>query len=50
MAHWHTLHLRYEGGRWEYLETDEPTKYEKALAMDGWRPLPAYGGTSALPF
>ena len=27
------------GGHWEYLETDEPTKYQKALEMDGWRPL-----------
>lgn len=27
------------GGHWEYLLTDEPTKYQTALAMDGWRPL-----------
>ena len=33
--HNHTLHLRYKGG-WEFLETDEPTKYQDALAMDGW--------------
>lgn len=24
------------GGHWEYLITDEPTKYQDALAMDGW--------------
>ena len=27
------------GGHWEYLETEEPTKYQEALALDGWRPL-----------
>lgn len=27
------------GGHWEYLETDEPVKYQTALGMDGWRPL-----------
>ena len=27
------------GGHWEYLLTDEPTKYQAALGMDGWRPL-----------
>lgn len=27
------------GGHWECIETDEPTKYQDALAMDGWRPL-----------
>ena len=36
--HDHTLHMRYEG-RWQYLETDEPTKYQDALKMDGWRDL-----------
>jgi len=36
--HSHTLHLRYIDG-WEYLETDEPTKYQTALEMDGWRKL-----------
>ena len=34
--HSHTLHLRYEDG-WEYLETEEPTKYQTASEMDGWR-------------
>ena len=36
--HQHLLHLRYTD-RWEYLETDEPTKYQDALEMEGWRPL-----------
>lgn len=27
------------GGHWEYLETEEPVKYQTALGMDGWRPL-----------
>ena len=33
--HSHQLHLRWVG-YWEYLETDEPTKYQDALAMGGW--------------
>lgn len=36
--HSHLLHLRYTD-RWEYLETKEPTKYQTALEMDGWREL-----------
>ena len=36
--HNHLLHLRFTD-RWEYLETDEPTKYEKALSMEGWKPV-----------
>ena len=36
--HSHTLHVRYENG-WQYLETSQPTKYQDALAMDGWRNL-----------
>lgn len=27
------------GGHWEYLITDEPTKYQKALEMEGWESL-----------
>lgn len=38
MAHANMLHFRYVG-RWEYLITREPTKYENALAIDGWRPV-----------
>lgn len=40
--HQHLLHLRYTG-EWEYLETKEPTKYQDALAMDGWRSLKGCG-------
>ena len=36
--HHHTLHVRYQDG-WQYLETKQPTKYQDALAMDGWRTL-----------
>lgn len=35
-AHSRRLHFRFEG-QLEYLETDEPTRYLDALAMDGWR-------------
>ncbi len=38
LLHSHMLHLRWRDG-WEALRTDEPTKYERALAMDGWRRL-----------
>lgn len=31
--------LTVAGGHWEYLLTDEPVKYQRALEMDGWRPL-----------
>ncbi len=30
------------GGHWEYLLLAEPTKYQTALEMDGWKPLRAY--------
>ena len=36
--HSHLLHLRYTH-EWEFLETREPTKYQDALAMDGWQSL-----------
>lgn len=36
--HSHLLHLRY-ADVWEYLETEQPTKYQNALSMDGWRSL-----------
>lgn len=29
----------YGCGHWEYLRTEEPTKYQDALAMDGWKRL-----------
>lgn len=44
MLHMHRLHLRWNDG-WECLYTPEPTKYDKALAMDGWRGI---GGSDAL--
>lgn len=34
--HSHTLHVKAENGCWWYLETDEPVKYDRALAMEGW--------------
>jgi len=36
--HRRLLHLRYRDG-WEFLETSEPTKYQVALDMEGWRKL-----------
>lgn len=39
--HEHRLHMRYEG-QWEYIETEQPTKYETALALEGWRVLPVH--------
>lgn len=53
LAHANRLHFRWvatacadrasgyvtAGGHWEYLLLDEPTKYQGALAVDGWRPL-----------
>lgn len=51
LAHHNRLHFRWVksnpsrsgervsgyGGHWEYLITDEPTKYQKALEMEGWQ-------------
>lgn len=34
---WYQVHV--DGGHWEYIITDEPVKYQKALEMDGWMPL-----------
>lgn len=53
LAHANMLHFRWvetaqtvkstghvlTGGHWEYLLCDEPTKYQTAIEMDGWRPL-----------
>jgi hypothetical protein len=36
--HNHTLHVRYTG-KWEYLYTEQPTKYQAALSMEGWETL-----------
>lgn len=38
MAHRHMLHFRWRDG-WEWLATDEPVKYGKAIEMGGWRPI-----------
>lgn len=52
LAHENRLHFRWHkssprfvdhgnrrNGHWEYLLTDEPVKYQKALEMDGWEPV-----------
>lgn len=38
-AHHRMLHFRLVDGQWWYMRTREPTKYERALEMPGWRPL-----------
>ena len=38
LAHRRQLHFRWRN-HWEVLITDEPMKYDKALEMEGWRPL-----------
>lgn len=45
-AHHRYIHFRWaphpeyaNAGHLEYIELDEPTKYQDAVAMDGWRPL-----------
>lgn len=55
LAHQNRLHFRWVrpreafnrptpqgSGHWEYLITDEPMRYQRALEMDGWRPLPDF--------
>lgn len=41
LLHSHRLHMRWdeESWQWLYLRTEEPTKYDRALEMDGWKPL-----------
>lgn len=41
-AHHHQLHFKFENGIYYYLETEEPTKYMRALELPGWKPLPYY--------
>ena len=38
LLHKRKLHVRYgyKVGTWEFLRTKQPTKYQDALAMDGW--------------
>ena len=43
-AHQLMLHFRYDRGRLEYLETDEPTEYARALDMDGWQEIETEDG------
>lgn len=59
LAHQNRLHFRWvrsmqpvragafpereRGGHWEYILLPEPTKYQKALDMDGWKPLGGIG-------
>lgn len=38
-AHAYRLHFRVNDGRWEFLRTDVPTRYEDALGMGGWAPI-----------
>lgn len=46
-AHWNYLHFRNDRGRLECIELPEPTKYQEALAMAGWRPVPCDAFTAA---
>lgn len=39
LLHGHRLHMRNDGGRWLYLLTAEPTKYDRALSMPGWKEM-----------
>ena len=39
LLHQRKLHVRFIDGNWEYLRTPEPTKYQNALEMKGWRRL-----------
>lgn len=39
LAHHNMLHFRVRDGRWEFLRTQEPTRYADALGMPGWAPL-----------
>lgn len=39
LLHAHKLHMKYENGTWYYLRTSEPTKYQTALQMEGWKEL-----------
>ena len=38
-AHHRLLHFKYEDDTWWYLITEEPMKFEKALELDGWKPI-----------
>lgn len=38
-CHANKIHFRNDRGRLEYIELDVPTKYGRALLMEGWRDL-----------
>ena len=44
LAHAYRLHFWWDGGEWSYLITDKPMKLEKALGLDGWKPIKHGGG------
>jgi len=50
LAHTHRLHLWWDGREWSYLETDEPMKLERALKLDGWKPIPWSGGEKEIEY
>lgn len=37
MTHHHLLHFKEMNGKWAFLITEEPTRYESAINMEGWR-------------
>lgn len=39
MVHHHLCHLDFHDDTWWYLITEEPMKFEKALELDGWKPI-----------
>lgn len=38
-AHHRMIHFRNDRGRLEFVELDEPTRYQDALEMEGWEEL-----------
>lgn len=38
LLHDHKLHIRFTT-RWEYLRTEEPTRFDEALMMTGWKEI-----------
>lgn len=39
LLHDHVLHLDFRSGRWVYLRTIRPMKYQDALELKGWRKI-----------
>lgn len=41
LLHSHKLNVRWSDEKdcWEYLYTQEPTKYQNALELEGWKPI-----------